>query len=223
MKKIITILAILAVAATASAQNNPTTTWPYLYPEFTQGTVYLAGGNTVVQDLNIHIRHDHLHYADAEGIIKEASLAEVMMAIIGEDRYVNIYGEMMKVIAQGEKKGFIVAEILGDFAALQETGGAYGVSSTTSATRRLSSIETDSQINQNHMLLQQSRSDGTAINLVTNYYLVTSTRTVKATKRDVENAIPQEKKAEWKAWLKKNKVKWNNPESLVKVVDYISE
>ena len=223
MKNLLICAAAMLIALAASAQDGPTTTWPYLYPDFTQGTIYLLGGTTVVQDMNVHIRHDRLHYIDKGGVVKEAVLDEVMMVTIGDDRYVNVYGEMMKVIAEGEKKGLVVAEILGDFSALLETGGAYGVSSTTSATRKLSSIETDAQINQPHMLLKQSKTDGQMLNLITNYYIVTSKYRIKATKKDVTASIPKDRQDEWKAWLKKNKIKWNKPGSLVAVADFLSE
>ena len=38
----------------------------------------------------------------------------------------------------------------------------------------------------------------------------------------MEDALPDSAKAGWKAWLKANKIKWKDPQSLLKVVDYIS-
>ena len=210
----------MLLAWAASAQD-PTTTWPYLYPEFQEGTAYLKDQSRSVQKYNIHIRHDHLHFIDKEGIVREVVPGDVLMVEIGGDAYYNVNGEMMKVAAKTDK-GLVVAEILGDFAALLETGGAYGTSSTTSATRKLSSIDTDSQINQSYMLLQQGKSNGAMVDLVTKWYLVGPSFRIPATKKDVESLIPEDRKADWKAWQKSNKVKWNKPESLSGVVEFLT-
>lgn len=210
----------MLLAWAASAQD-PTTTWPYLYPEFKEGTAFLKDESQVIQKYNIHIRHDKLHYIDKQGIVREAILGDVLMVEIDGDAYYNVNGEMMKIAAKTEK-GFVVAEILGDFAALLETGGAYGTSSTTSATQKLSSIDTDSQINQSYMLLQQGKREGAMVDLVTKWYLVGPSFKIPATKKDVESIVPEDRKADWKAWQKANKVKWNKPESLAGVVEFLT-
>ena len=210
----------MLLAWAASAQD-PTTTWPYLYPEFKEGTAFLKDESQVIQKYNTHIRHDKLHYIDKQGIVREAILGDVLMVEIDGDAYYNVKGEMMKIAAKTEK-GFVVAEILGDFAALLETGGAYGTSSTTSATQKLSSIDTDSQINQSYMLLQQGKREGAMVDLVTKWYLVGPSFKIPATKKDVESIVPEDRKADWKAWQKANKVKWNKPESLAGVVEFLT-
>ncbi len=220
MKKVI-ISAVLLLFAWAMSAQEPTTTWPYLYPEFREGTAYLKDRTQSVQQYNIHIRHDRLHFIDKQGIIRETVPGDIVMVEIGGDAYYNVDGEMMKVVAKTEK-GFVAAEILGDFAALLETGGAYGTSSTTSATQKLSSIDTNNQINQSYMLIQQNKSNGAMVDLVTKLFLVGPSFRIPATKKEVESLIPEDRKADWKAWQKANKVKWNKPESLAGVVEFLT-
>lgn len=220
MKRILLIAAGALLGLLAAAQE-PTTTWPYLYPEFRQGTIYLQGGQKLIHDMNVHIRHDKLHFLDKGGIIKEAVVGDIVAVEIGNDKFVTVNGEMMKVMAENEK-GCIAAEILGDFSALAETGGAYGTSSTSSATRKLSSIDTDSQINQNHMLLLQSKNEGKSIFLITKYYVFAPTLIAPATKNDIAAALPADRQAAWKAWLKTNKIKWKDPQSLLAITSFLS-
>lgn len=220
MKILFTGLALILLSASLSAQD-PTTQWPYLFPEFRPGYVEIQDGKTKPYSMNIHLRHAQLHYLDTDGIIKEAVIGEVIGAQVGSDRFLQVKGEMMRVVAQSEH-GCVVEEVLGDYAALNETGGAYGSSSQTSATRKLSSIETDSQINQNHMLLMQSRSDGQLLDLIKTYYLVYPGFIVKANRGEVEKIIPAEQSAAWKTWTKTNKIKWNRPESLVSLLDFLN-
>ena len=221
MKKYLTVIFSMFAALADVIAQEPTTNWPYLFPEFRSGFVMLEDGATKPYQLNIHLGHSRLHYLDEAGIIKEASTAKVYGAQIGEDLFLLANGEMLRVVSRSDH-GCVTEEVLGNFAALTETGGAYGSSSATSATRKLSSIETDSQINHNHMLLMQSRSDGQLLPLQKTLYLVYPGFVVKAGRNEVEKVIPADRKAEWNSWRKKNSPKWNNPESLQSVVDFLN-
>lgn len=220
MKRTVTLLVALMWACIAFAQE-ATTTWPYLYPQFKEGSVRFTDGKSRPEKLNVHLRRGALHYLDKNGVIMEASLQGVVGAQIGEDAFLLVNGEMMKVAASSER-GCVVAEILADYASLTETGGAYGTSSATSATRKLSSIDLDTQINQNHMLLLQSKSEGQMLGTVTRYYLLWNGQVQPALRREFENAVPQERAGEWKAWKKSHKIKWNRPESLVELLDFLN-
>lgn len=225
MKKLLTLALWAAVLVPAAAQDvtGPTTTWPYLYPMFRPGTIVMEEGKTKAYEMNIHLRHDALHYLDQNGNVQEAFLTNVRGAEIDGDRYLNINGAMLKVEATSDK-GCVVAEILGDFALVHETGGAYGSSSSTSATRKLSSIDTDNQINQHHMLLFQHKDSGQDLPLLTHYYLVYEGNTFPCGGAAVfQGALPSPKKAAWKDWKKSHKIKWNNPGSLVQLLDFLAE
>jgi hypothetical protein len=178
------------------------------------------GAKSEVQ-LNVNVRHDRLHFIDKE-IIKDADLSRVLVVTAGDDKYIPVDGELRKVFAESDK-GAVVASLLGDFAALQETGGGYGASSETASTRKLSSVEVDGQVNQNHMLILQEKENGAELNLITTYYLIQGKSCIKATRKDVESVLSDAAKANWKAWLKANKIKWKDPESLLKVVEFISD
>ncbi len=220
MKRLILAIVSLATSLSALAQS-PTTTYPYLYPRFTDGQVVLDTGKKEPKKMNIHLRRDALHYLD-DGIIKEAFLKDVAAVEIGTDVFLPVNGRMMKVVAKNDK-GCIVEEILGDFESSQEAKGAYGVSSTTSATMKLSSIQTDSQINQNYMNILNEKKNGVELRTEHTYYAVCGLKRVKATKKEITRYVPEEKQAEWKAFQKKHKIKWKNPNSLLTVLDFLSE
>ncbi|MCR5351784.1 MAG: hypothetical protein K6E35_04750 [Bacteroidales bacterium] len=219
-KNLLAGMILILLSAVVSAQE-PTTKWPYLFPEFRSGVVELAEGTSRTYQLNMHLRHGQLHFLDTDGVIRETPIDEVLAAKVGQDRFLQVQGEMMRVVAQSEH-GCVVEEVLGDFAALQETGGAYGASSQTSATRRLSSIYTDGQINQNHVILMQSRSDGKMLDLIKTYYFVYPGHVLNASRSGVESSIPADRLPDWKAWGKSHKVKWNRPESMLSVLEFLN-
>ena len=221
MNKITSTAAALLLSLGLASAQSPTTTYPYLYPEFLDGTVVMDDGNNINEKLNIQIRKDRLHYLD-DGIIKEAFLDGIVAVEIGKDVFIPVLGQMMKV-ATKDDKGCIAAQILGDFDEAIEAKGAYGSSSTTSATMKLSSVQTDNEVNKNHMNLLNEKDQGFDVKLVTKYYLVTPKIKCRATKKEIEAALPMDMEAGWKSFLKSRKIRWNEPVSLLEVVDYLNQ
>lgn len=208
----------LMIAASAGAQS-PTTTYPYLYPTFIEGKVIMTGGKEEKREMNIHLRHDNLHFID-NGIIKSAFLTDVIAVEIGTDIFIPVDGQMLKVVAKNDH-GVVAAEILGDFAASMEAVGAYGIASTSSATMKLTSVQTDNQVNQNYMNILNEKSRGVELRVDTKYWLVSPDFRIRATKRGVEETLPEEKTPLWKSFLKTHKVKWKEPHSLLQVLDWL--
>lgn len=218
MKKITLLAAFLAFAAIAGAQS-PTTTYPYLYPTFIEGKVILSGGKEETKQMNIHLRRDNLHYIDG-GIIKVAFLSDVVAVQIGTDVFIPVEGQMLKVVAKNEK-GCVASEILGDFSESMKDSGAYGMSSSSSATMKLSSIQTDKQVNQNYMNILNEKSQGVELKLETRYWFVYDGNRIRASKKEVGEFLGKEMSAEWKIFLKNHKIKWREPQSLLCVLDYL--
>ena len=221
MKKFVIALAALFLAASALRAQSPTTTYPYLYPQFTVGKVVMDGGRTEEKKMNIHLRRDALHYLDND-IVKEAFLTDVKAVEIGTDVFVPVMGRMMKAVAKNEK-GCVAEEILGDFESSREAAGAYGVPSTSSATMKLTSIQTDAQVNQNYMNILNERDNGVELRLVHNYYVVSPLYKVNATKKDITETLPENRQDAWKDFLKTHKINWKRPQSLLEVVDFLCE
>ncbi len=217
MKKFLIAAAMLLAALSAKAQEY-STAWPYLYQTFTDGSVVLKGGAKFQQPLNIHILHGALHYLE-DGVVKEAKLEDVLTVRIGEDSFLNVGGQMMKVLASSEN-GTVCELALGDFERLLAGTGAYGTTATTSATQKFSSLEIAGQPLQNHMEMWESRHDGERVDLVKKTYLVLPGNFVEASRRGVEAMLDDAQKASFKQWLKVHKVKWNDPASVLSVADF---
>jgi len=215
------MMALAAVLVQALYAQGPTTKWPYVYPEFRTGVVEMTDGVSQTYQINVHLGQGQLHFLDAEGLIREAPGDKILGAQVGADRFLQVQGEMMRVVAQSAH-GYVVEEALADFAALSETGGAYGSSSQTSATRMLSSVEMPNQVMQNHLVLMQSKSDGRMLDVLKSYYLVCPGQAVKADRRAVEGILPEERLPEWKVWTRAHKIRWKQPESLVSVLEFLN-
>lgn len=221
MKEILTIILASAFVICLKAQNyEPTSTWPYLYPDFTAGTLYVNVSGEQKDGLyNIHILEGRLHFIEGD-LIKEASPADVYSVRIGDDIYLNAGGTMMRVLAESNA-GVVLQETVVDKTRLNSSSAAYGASSNSMATRNLSSLEqAGSMVNTNHMELKNSKNEGYILPLAVKIYLMTGGKTIYASRKDVSRETGEEK---MKVFLKEHKVRWKDPQSLLQVVDFIAQ
>ena len=220
MKKIVTILILVFTASYTWAQDC-TTLWPYVYPEFKQGTLIMQGNKQLESKFNIHVQESKLHYID-NGIIKEAQCDNILLVKIGDDLYMNVDGKVMKVIGS-EARGFIATLILGDFDKLNNSAGAYGSSSSSSATTKLASIEIGGKTIVNLMELMQNKENGITIPIKYSYYLVTKGKVIKATKKDIKSQLNSAENEEFKKFLSEHKIKWGDPNSMLTLLDFFNK
>ena len=110
MKKLLfSIIAILMAVAASAQKDSPTTSWPYLYPDFMEGELEVRTKITKAL-VNIHLNMGALHYVE-DGKIKESSTIGITKLVIGEDVFRNVGGKMMKMLAEAED-GFVVEETI---------------------------------------------------------------------------------------------------------------
>ena len=218
------LLVMMSVMALVAGAYTPNTKWPYVYENFTEGTLYRGKDYSVAQ-FNIHYMGNVLHYISPEDDkIYTAKGNDVDSVVIADKTYMLVDHKdgrkMMEVVAQsGENKAFRLDYV--DFdAAMQSSGGAYGSSSNSSATRNLSSLDLGGMNNPKHGLLLQEKNDGKSLVVRSRYYLRIGKFDIEANKKAVEQIVPAEKEEEWKQFLKKNKIKWKKPESLLQVLEF---
>lgn len=221
MKRIIVAAAMLLMACGLGAQE-PTTTWPYLYGDFTAGVLRQVGGAETQSVYNIHLLHGALHFVDG-GLVRELRSSDIFSVKIGQDIFVNVNGRMMQVVAKNDN-GFVALDNEIDMVKLNSTGGAYGSSSSSVSTQALSSLEgigaSNSSSNINHMELRSNRDNGQVLPLLKKMYMVVDGRVIYATRKDFSECVGSDNA---KAFLKANKISWKDPASILEAIDFIAE
>ena len=220
MKKIILILASVLIGITYCFAQKCSTSWPYLYEEFGHGELYFSNGSIVHLDMNVHLAKGTMHYVDENNIIREPDKKNLLFAKINNEKFMIVSGCVMKVVAEKDN-GFIAAYYTADFQASNESGGAYGASSNSSATTKLTSINVPG-VNQNIMNLKREKSSGTVVPIKTKYYIITLGKVIEADKKEVEANMSEEKLSGFKAFIKKNRIRWKDPSSLTLIIDYLN-
>lgn len=224
MKRLLTLcIAVLLASAAAAAQDDvPTINWPYLYPDFVEGEITQIGGATGKGLYNIHLGRGALHFVN-DGIIAEVSTAGIMYVTLGENVFRNVGGKLMRVLAEAEK-GCVVEERLADYSAVVRDDGAYG-GSLSNAAKGFSYDENYGNygylVTNNYEDLLSIKNQSEELPLTVNIFLLINNEPVQANKKNVSALNGVDKKA-FSAFLKSENIKWKDPQSLVKVIDYIT-
>ena len=223
MKKFLFMCAGTLMAVAAFAQE-PTTNWPYLYPEFKEGELNVRS-KTEKALFNIHLDLGALHYVE-DGRIKEANVLNATTLVIGNDVFRNVAGKMLKVLARAQG-GYIVEETRATYSAVVRNDGAYGTTALNSTTTK-TFLYNENAINQYNGYLMTDvykdllamRDDAEKLPVRKNLYIVIGMDQIPADKKSVASLSGLDRKA-LKAFLKSEKIDWNEIGDLVKVIDYI--
>lgn len=217
------ITLLVAAATTVEAQYSPNTRWPYVYENFEKGTVYLDG-NKKNSDmlLNIHLMGNVLQYVGPDGRIYQNNDQNVVRVEIGDDAYIYSNHRMVRIIAN-EGTNLLVKMLLADFMVLQQGTGAYGASLNSSAARDLSSLDLGGLNTPEHGKLLQEKTNGRSIPIKEQYFFIINGQQIEASKKGVEKFVGAAHADELKQFLKTNKTKWKNEDSLLQLLAFIGQ
>jgi len=211
---------IIGLCVTIAAQaQDVTTMWPYVYPDFKEGVVYFKDHTSLSVPLNVHLLKSTLHYLEGEKI-KEAISGDIESIRIENDLYYVCDDQLMRVV-DGDSTGFVAELVEADFSALHDSGGAYGSSSNVQATSKLSSMEIGGVSIVNHMELKEKKDAGTLLPLTRKYFVVVDEKVYPANRKAIMSELSKDRKDGFKQFVKQNKIKWKQPQSLMLLLDFL--
>lgn len=204
------------------AQYAPNTRWPYLLEEFQSGTIYFDGNKKSEAQLNIHLWANTLHYIHSDGRIFESTDKDIIRVEIGDKAYLFAGRQLMELI--GESNGNVLLKLSkADFDSMQEGTGAYGASLNSSAKMDLTSLDLGGMDKPELAKMQAEKNDGREIPMQTQYYFVVDGRTIEASKKQVAGLLGEERAQSWKSFQKEHKIKWKKEDSLLKVLEFLTQ
>ena len=226
MKRFLLLISgtLLACSVFAQARFEPRTTWPYLYDNFMSGAVRTNNGVLVSEGTyNICVVDGTLHYI-ADDKIMQADMGAIFTAKLGEDIFVKVRGAMYQVLAESEHGSVL----LGKEVNMEEFGKVdvgYGVSVSSSAQHSLSMtvLELDGNfniLNESLSVVTGNKMRGKLLPLRETTYIYTKNRLVKASRSEIQSLPGIDRKA-LSAFAKKEKIRWTNTDSLLKVLEFI--
>jgi len=209
---------LLSTFAVNAQSYEPTTKWPYLYNDFNKGTVLFTDNSKTTAMVNIHLMGSLLHY-EKDGLIYHVEINKITGVEIGDDKFIPSDGKLVKIIAK-MGNNYLAKLTIGDFDALMTSSGAYGMSSTSSSVNKLNSIDIGGISNLNYRLMVDEKQEGRILPLKVSYLFFVNGKTIPAVKSEIEKQLTDDKKAEFKAFIKEKKIKFNKEESLLDLLSF---
>lgn len=218
-------LSLLLAVPILAQEEGPTANWPYLYPEFKEGVLQVRS-KTEKALFNIHLDLGALHYVQ-NGIIKEANTMNATILVVGDDLFRNVGGKMLKVMAQSQG-GYVVKEVRANYGAVVRDDGSMGTTALNSTTTKTFLYNQNVINGYNGYLLTDVYADLLAMKdnseklpVRESLYLIIGLEQIPAERKAVAALEGLDKKA-FKAFLKSEKIEWDDPQDLVKVLDFIT-
>lgn len=218
-------LSLLLAVPILAQEEGPTANWPYLYPEFKEGVLQVRS-KTEKALFNIHLDLGALHYVQ-NGIIKEANTMNATILVVGDDLFRNVGGKMLKVMAQSQG-GYVVQEVRANYGAVVRDDGSMGTTALNSTTTKTFLYNQNVINGYNGYLLTDVYADLLAMKdnseklpVRESLYLIIGLEQIPAERKAVAALEGLDKKA-FKAFLKSEKIEWDDPQDLVKVLDFIT-
>ncbi|MBP5302290.1 MAG: hypothetical protein J6Y88_03480 [Bacteroidales bacterium] len=219
MKKILNTLALLLIAFAAFGQKT-TTSWPYLYSDFANGTVYMKDGKKHDQEFNIHLAKGRLHFND-NGVIKEVKTNDIHLVELNGELFTSLQGFVVKVIGDPQT-GYVAVHTYADYQKLNESDGPYGTKLDATTSYSVTPYDLTG-VAGSYDALMRNRNEGVTLPLKNDYYIVAGGRVFNASKKGIESNLDDAGKAAFKTFQKQNKIKWQDPQSLLLLVDFLNQ
>lgn len=226
MKKyIITFLSLLAVCLSANGQEyHPRESWPYLLEEFTGGVVTNFGGEVSADGFfNVSVVDGSLHFVN-DGKIMVANMNKLQAVRIGDRVFINRMGRLKEVVAEELGGYFVLRDMSVDTDELAKTDIGFGARSAVASTQKLTGLGVSGGPTVNLALETaiSAAKDGVELPVRQQYVFLIKSREYPADKASFLSMEGIDK-ASAKAFLKSERIKWYNADSLGKVLKYIAE
>ena len=150
-----------------------------------------------------------------------ADMRQVQIVRIGEDIYVNRLGKIKRCLSEEEGGNYLLLYTEVNLDKLAKTEIGYGISSATASSQKLSGLF-GAQVNLDLSTAISQAMEGPVLPLTLTYTFLLGSKEVPCDKSSFL-ALPGIDKADAKAFLKEEKIKWQDTESLAKVLRYIVE
>ena len=224
MKKTLFItFALLFAANSLFAQRyEPRDTWPFIYEDFQEGVTRTKSGALVSEaDFNISVQDGALMYIGPDGILMRADMMTIYSARLGDDYFINVYGKMYRVLYEVEG-GAVLLEQAIDVDALDKVSIGYGVTSSTGSSRNATNLVEGrfNLIQQSIEKISKDKYTGAVLPTRETRYLLVNGVLIPATRSEVLS-WPGVDRKETSAFLKTEKIKWKDAESLGKLAVFL--
>ncbi|MBR5844415.1 MAG: hypothetical protein IKY75_07545 [Bacteroidaceae bacterium] len=226
MKKFVSIALLICATITVVAREyEPTEGWPYLFKDFKPAIVYYQDGKAESANINVHLIKNDLHFTDNEKIMLVHD-GNKIDSVVCEDHTVLIHRANLYVTCL-HKTDYVVIGTTSqcDFNALNDGDGAYGIPTTTASTQSIASFNDHGNMAAlRYKEMTQNKYNTRTLPTINRTVMVVNDRALcHANKRGVSDLLTSEQKKAFNKYIKENKIKWKDINSLILVAMFLDE
>ena len=222
--RILLAVSLVFCALSLSAQEyHPREGWPYIFEDFAAGIVTNYGGEVSAEGFfNVSVVDGKLHYVQ-DGKIMVANMNQLQAVRIGDKVFINRMGKLKEVIAEEQGGCFVLREVSVDMDELAKTDIGFGARSAVASTQKVNGLTVGGgTVNLALETAIAAAKDGVELPVKEKYVFMIKSREYPAYKSSFLSMEGIDK-ASAKAFLKSEKIKWHNAESLGKALKYIAQ
>lgn len=219
----VTMTSLLALSSISafSQKFTPTDKWPYVYEEFQKATLINVDGKGDQEALvNICVADNHIHYVRAKDEVILDMLSRNLKDIIIQDKEYTVVGsQVLEKVLENENGSILKGKMI-NYDEMNKVDIGYGISTNNYSASNLDMTQVliPGSLNQRVRNALEAREYEQSLVVDDVLYLYDGEQLVKATKSDFINAYG---KSETASFLKQNKIKWGQPESMIKAIEYM--
>jgi hypothetical protein len=226
MKKILSIALFLCASIAGFAREyEPTEGWPYMFQDFKPAIVYYNDGKAESANINVHLIKNDLHFTDNDKIML-AHDGNKIDSVVCEDKTVLIRrGNLYVTLLHKTDYVVIGTTCQCDFNALNDGSGAYGSPTTTASTQNVASFNDHGNMAAlRYKEMTQNKYNTRTLPTINRTVMVVNDRAIcQANKRGVNELLTSEQKKAFNKYIKENKIKWKDINSLILVAKFLDE
>ncbi len=226
MKKFVSIaLFICATIAGYAREYEPTEGWPYMFQDFKPAIVYYNDGKAESANINVHLIKNDLHFTDNDKIML-AHDGNKIDSVVCEDQTVLIRRGNLYVTCLHKTDYVVIGTTCQcDFNALNDGSGAYGSPTTTASTQNVASFNDHGNMAAlRYKEMTQNKYNTRTLPTINRTVMVVNDRAIcQANKRGVNELLTSDQKKAFNKYIKENKIKWKDINSLILVAKFLDE
>lgn len=213
-----------AIAVSYASDYEPTEGWPYLYYDFTPAIVYYHNMPAASANINVHLVNNTLHFINGENIMV-VNNAQYIDSVVCENNTVLLRKGNLYIEKLSATDHVVIGRTCeADLDAMSNGNGAYGTTTSTSATQNISSFNDHGNIAaQRYLDMKSERTNSRTLPTISRICFVVDNNICHATKRGVNGILLRDEQKKFEAFLKANKIKWKEIESLKLVADFLEK
>ena len=208
----------------AKITENPTSHWPFYFEDFVKAKIFLQDESHSFTEtsVNINLFTGNLQYLDNSKTIRILENTKDVKGVeIGDSLFFVFVDEFIQKIVAQSDKFMITKREKGNLSDLEDSSGAYGSGSASSALDKVNAKLIGGIISSSYPTLLETRTEGISFEPEVKYFFAKGDDHFVLNKRNLTQAFSGEAK-KISSFIKKEKINLKNESDILRLFDFMN-